>query len=99
MVETKEREVVYTEASDGPSTVLVVLFSLLVVAVLGFMVYYFSNNSLRVDNPTTIIERNTNTTTPVPMPVPTPSAPAAPDINITPSTPAPDATTPQGTTP
>lgn len=85
MVETRERDVVYTtDATDGPSAVLVVLFSLLVVAVLGFMVYYFSNNSLRMDNPTTIIERNTTTTTPVPMPVPTPTAPAAPDINITP---------------
>jgi hypothetical protein len=93
MVETREREVVYTEAADGPSAVLVVLFSLLVVAVLGFMIYYFSNNSLRMDNPTTIIERNTTTTTPVPMPVPTPTAPSVPDVNITPpsTTPAPEA--------
>jgi hypothetical protein len=80
MVETRERDVVYTtDATDGPSTVLVVLFSLLIVAVLGFMVYYFANNSVRMDNPTTIIERNTTTTNPVPMPTPVPSP-----INITP---------------
>jgi hypothetical protein len=80
MVETRERDVVYTtDASDGPSTVLVVLFSLLIVAVLGFMVYYFANNNVRMDNPTTIIERNTTTTQPVPMPTPVPSP-----INITP---------------
>jgi hypothetical protein len=87
MVETRERDVVYTTDSEtGPSTALIVLFSLLIVAVLGFMVYFFSNSDLR-NNPQTIIERNTNTT--VPMPIPTPSAPSAPDINITPpSTPA-----------
>lgn len=81
---TPEREV-YTERvvdDSGPATAIVVMFSLLIIAVLGFMVYYFSNanmsNSL---NPTTIIERtqtNTHTTPlPVPTPVPTP-APAAP---------------------
>jgi hypothetical protein len=84
MVETREREVVYaTDAGDGPSAVLVVLFSVLIIAVLGFMVYYFSNNSMRMDNPTTIIERNTTTTQPVPMPTPVPSP-----INITPSAPS-----------
>lgn len=84
MVETREREVVYTQDADaGPSTALVVLFSLLIVAVLGFMIYYFSNNNLRNDLPTnTIIERNTTTTTPVP--VPTPTTNPVPDINITP---------------
>jgi hypothetical protein len=79
MVETREREVIYTDApSDGPSTVLVVLFSLLVIGVLGFMIYYFSNNNM--SNPMTVIERNTTTTNTVPMPTPVPSAP----INITP---------------
>ncbi|MFN8655009.1 MAG: hypothetical protein U0105_01620 [Candidatus Obscuribacterales bacterium] len=82
---TPEREV-YTERivdDSGPATAMVVMFSLLIIAVLGFMVYYFSNanmsNSL---NPTTIIERtetNTHTTTPVPVPTPVPTpAPAAP---------------------
>jgi hypothetical protein len=79
MVETREREVVYTDVpSDGPSTVLTVLFSLLVIGVLGFMIYYFSNHNM--SNPTTLIERNTSTTNTVPMPTPVPSAP----INITP---------------
>lgn len=88
MVETREREVVYaTDRGDGPSTVLVVLFSLLIAAVLGFMIYYFSNNSLRVDNPTTIIQRDTTTTIPVPTPT-APSAPSMPDINITPPVPS-----------
>lgn len=83
MVETREREVIYTEApADGPSTVLTVLFSLLVIGVLGFMIYYFSNHNM--SNPMTIIERNTSTTNTVPMPTPVPSAP----INI--NTPAPD---------
>jgi cytoskeletal protein RodZ len=90
---TPEREV-YTERivdDSGPATAMVVMFSLLIIAVLGFMVYYFSNanmsNSL---NPTTIIERtqtNTHTTTPLPVPTPTPVAPAEP-------TPAPEASTP-----
>lgn len=82
---TPEREV-YTERivdDSGPATAMVVMFSLLIIAVLGFMVYYFSNanmsNSL---NPTTIIERtetNTHTTTPLPVPTPVPTpAPAAP---------------------
>lgn len=82
---TPEREV-YTERvvdDSGPATAIVVMFSLLIIAVLGFMVYYFSNanmsNSL---NPTTIIERtqtNTHTTTPLPVPTPVPTpAPAAP---------------------
>jgi hypothetical protein len=96
MVETRERETVYTTDPDaGPSTALVVLFSLLIVAVLGFMVYFFSNNDLR-NNPQTIIERNTSTQTTVPVPVPAPSAPA-PNINITPSTP--DLGTPSTSTP
>ena len=95
MVETKDREVVYTtDAGAGPSTAMVVLFSLLIVAVLGFMIYYFSNNDLRNSTPN-IIERNTNTTTtmPVPVPVTAPSVPA-PNINITPpaSSPAPSTT-------
>jgi hypothetical protein len=95
MVETRERDVVYTtDAGDGPSAALVVLFSVLIVAVLGFMVYYFSNNNLRTEAPTTIIERNTNTTIPVPTPT-APSAPAMPDINITPpATPDTSSTTP-----
>lgn len=92
MVDTKEREVVYTtDASDaGPSTAMVILFSLLIVAVLGFMIYYFSNNDLRTNN--TIIERNTETT--IPVPLPTPSAPPAPSTpDLTPDT------TPAPTTP
>jgi hypothetical protein len=99
MVETRERETVYTTDPDaGPSTALVVLFSLLIVAVLGFMVYFFSNNDLR-NNPQTIIERNTSTQTTVPVPVPAPSAPA-PNINVMPSTPsAPDLGTPSTSTP
>jgi hypothetical protein len=89
MVDTREREVVYTtDATDsGPSTAMVILFSLLIVAVLGFMIYYFSNNDLRTNN--TIIERNTETT--IPVPLPTPSAPPAPSTpDLTPdTTPAP----------
>ncbi len=94
---TPEREV-YTERvvdDSGPATAIVVMFSLLIIAVLGFMVYYFSNanmsNSL---NPTTIIERtqtNTHTTTPVPIPTPAP-APAP----VTPAEPAP---APESSTP
>lgn len=95
---TPEREV-YTERvvdDSGPATAMVVMFSLLIIAVLGFMIYYFSNanmsNSL---NPTTIIERtqtDTHTTTPIPVPtpVPTPAPVTAPE----PSTPAPESSTP-----
>src|SRR2546430_2518580 len=91
MVETRERDVVYTTDPDatGPSTALVVIFSLLIVAVLGFMIYFFSNNDLR-NNPQTIIERNSETA--VPVPIPAPVAPA-PNINLpspAPSAPAPN---------
>jgi hypothetical protein len=98
MVETKEREVVYTTEPDtGPSTAMIIIFSLLIVAVLGFMIYYFSNSNL--NTAPSIIERDTTTT--IPVPVPGPPAPSAPDINITPpaeTTPAP-APTPSTTTP
>lgn len=95
---TPEREV-YTERvvdDSGPATAVVVMFSLLIIAVLGFMVYYFSNanmsNSL---NPTTVIERtetNTHTTTPLPIPTPTPAP--VPVTPAEPSTPAPESSTP-----
>jgi hypothetical protein len=99
MVDTKEREVVYTtDADTGPSTALVVIFSLLIVAVLGFMIYYFSNANL--NNAPSIIQHDTSTTTTVPVPVPSPSP--APSINITPpsapSLPASGDSTPSTTT-
>ena len=73
MVETRERETVYTTEEDaGPSTLLMVLFSLLIVALLGFLVYFFSNTNLK-NNPAQIIEHNTQTT--VPTPIPPPSTP------------------------
>ena len=98
MVQVTPQREVYTERifdDSGPATAMVVMFSLLIIAVLGFMVYYFSNanmsNSL---NPTTIIERtqtNTHTTTPVPVPTPVPTpAPAAPAEPA----PAPESSTP-----
>jgi hypothetical protein len=84
MVETREREKIYTTMeSAGPSTALVVLFSLLIVAVLGFMVYFFSNNELR-NAPPTVIERDTQTNVPIPITAPT-APPPAPNINILPN--------------
>lgn len=98
MVETREREIVNVTGDSGPSTAMVILFSLLTVAVLGFMVYFFSNNDLRTNNPTTIIDRETNTNTTTPFPVPSapapsvdlPSLPAPSHVDVTPNaTPAP----------
>lgn len=93
---TPDREV-YTERvvdDSGPATAMVVMFSLLIVAVLGFMIYYFSNTNMQNSNMPTIIERtetNTHTTQPVPTPVP---VPATPEPSPAPSTPAPETTTP-----
>ena len=88
MVETREREIVnVTDRDAGPSTAMVILFSLLTVAVLGFMIYFFSNNDLRNPTTNTIIERNTTTTTPVPVPSPSLPAPSAPaPLETTPDT-------------
>lgn len=92
---TPEREVITERIVDdsGPATAMVVMFSLLIIAVLGFMIYYFSNTNMSNSTmPNTIIERtetNTNTTTPVQIPVPVAPAPAP-----APSVPAPEAATP-----
>ena len=77
MVETRDREIVYTTSTDtGPSTALAIVFSLMILAVVGFMIYFFSSNALENRTPS-LIERDTttsttNTNTPVAVPTPTP---------------------------
>lgn len=67
MVETQKRDVAYTTQDSSPTAALVFLLALLIVSLIGFIVYYFSNSNSALNNPTQIIERNINTETPVPV--------------------------------
>lgn len=85
---TPDREVYTEPVADESGPAMVVMFSLLIVAVLGFMIYYFSNANMSnsLNPPIERTETNTHTATPVPIPAPT----TAPER----STPAPEASTP-----
>jgi hypothetical protein len=82
MVETKERKRIYTTKPDsGPGSALAILFSLLIIAVMGFIVYFLS--AVEIANRPSVIEPRGQEISPIPVPAPVTPVPniESPAIN------------------